>query len=330
MPKYEIRPYEDGDEDLILETFNLVFRENDANFQPRTFEEWEWAHTKNPGGVRLWLAIWAGQVVAQYGSQPSRTWIDGEERVFAQIIDSMVHPEHRRGLKRPGLFVQVAHEMLSATCGPDRDLVTYGWPNPQAWRIGKAFLGYEMVRMQCFLSRRIDEGPRELPDEVEELHSFDHQARWLYDRCSGPWGASIIRDETFLNWRFFEHPRFEYQALGVRDDEGILRGYAVVRTAQWHLPERSLIVMDWLVPPDEVSVGLSLREGLMALGRQLDAAVTLATFPEWSPWFARFQEWGWLVYPSDYLMSGRNNVAKHDMYWLRDNWWYQLAEMDII
>ena len=52
---------------------------------------------------------------------------------------SMVHPDHRRGLKRPGLFVETALPFFEAYGGKDRDWVHYGWPVENAWRIGKTF-----------------------------------------------------------------------------------------------------------------------------------------------------------------------------------------------
>src|SRR5262249_17522373 len=42
-PKYVIRPFQPGDEEGILATFNAVFGENDPAFVPRTREEWDWA-----------------------------------------------------------------------------------------------------------------------------------------------------------------------------------------------------------------------------------------------------------------------------------------------
>ena len=118
-----------------------------------------------------------------------------------------------------------------------------------AWRIGKTFLRYEVVRTQTVLAREPDPAG-EAPPEVERLERFDHQARWLYDRCAGAFGASTIRDAEYLNWRFVENPFHDYTLYGVRDAQGVLRGYAVYRLADWKLPRMGVIV-DWLVPPGE-------------------------------------------------------------------------------
>lgn len=329
MAEYEIREFRPGDESSLLECFNLVFGEGKPDHAPRTLEQWRWAFERNPAGRRVWVAVCEGRVVAQYAALPARVLIGGRTTHFAQIVDSMVHPAHRAGLKRPGLFVQTALPFFEAYGGPDKDLVHYGWPIEEAWRIGKTFLDYEIVRTQNFLARAPGAGERELPAGVERIERFDHQAQWLYERCCGTWGASAIRDAAFLNWRVFEHPLHAYTVLGVRDAAGVLRGYAIYRRASWILPDMAVLV-DWLVPPEEPEVGELLHRGLLALARADGAPVTAAIFPEWSPWFERFQDWGWLVHPSDYFMVARNFVPRFDMLWLRDHWWYQLVDTDLV
>lgn len=342
MVDYDIRPYAAGDEQGILATFNRVFGEDDPGFEPRTLADWEWTYRRNPSGTRVWVAVQDGHVAAHYASQPNRVRVEGEQRIFGQILDSMVHPEHRQGLKRPGLFVETARRMLDATCGPDKDLVTYGWPNPDAWRMGKAFLQYELVRRQTILVRDLTRDPArnaapgatELPESVELVESADERVDRLYERCAGEWGASTIRDAAWVNWRFFDCPRRDYELLVAHDADGEWAGYAAYRTSDWPIPHSGCVV-DWLVPGDPEDLraraaGEALRDAVLARARTAGVDVLLGIFPEWSPWFQRFQEWGFLVRSTDYLMSGRNNHRRHDMAWLRDHWWYQPVELDLV
>lgn len=329
MSTYDIRPFRPGDEAGILETFNLVFGENDESFVPRTMEEWEWAFVRNPAGQRIWVAERDGVIAAQCAALPYRVRIDGMLSSFTQGVDSMVHPEHRRGLRRPGMFVATAQPFFEQFGWPDGDILHYGWPVEPAWRIGKTFLGYEIIRTQLILIREPGEGPERLPAGVELLESFGEEAERLYQRCEADWGASIIRDAAYLNWRFVENPRFDYDILGVRGADGELAGCAVYRQADWPRPDTGL-VMDWLVPPDEQEAGERLREAILARARAARASLVLAVFPYWSPWFGRFQEWGWRAHSSDYLLIGIIQTPRFDTRWLRDNWWYQLAELDLI
>ena len=69
---------------------------------------------------------------------------------------------------------------------------------------------------------------------------------------------------------------------------------------------------------------------MLAQARVEAAANVLAVFPDWSRWYECFQDWGWQVYASDYLLIGIVQNPRYDTWWLRDNWWYQLGELDTI
>ncbi len=69
---------------------------------------------------------------------------------------------------------------------------------------------------------------------------------------------------------------------------------------------------------------------ILARARTEGVKATVVVFPDWSPWFQRWQEWRWRVYSSDYLLIGIIQNPSYDTWWLRRNWWYQLAELDVI
>ncbi len=317
--KVEIRPLRAADEASVLGTFREVFG------AARTPAEWRWAFLRNPAGTRAWVAVEGDRVVAQYAALPSRVWTGGEDRVFAQIVDSMSHPD-RRGA---GLFVRTAEAFFDAHGGPDRDLVHFGWPVERAWRLGRRKLRYEAVRTQVALARELEPGPDAVPAGVEVLAEVDEQARWLYDRCVGAWGASTVRDAEWLRWRYLEHPTHRYVLLGARDAAGVLRGLAVYRRASFGLPDLGVLV-DWLVPPEEPEVGELLRAAAAARARADGAPALVAWLPEWSPWFDRFQRDGFRVHPTDYLTVARNFHPRYRMEWLRAHWWYQPGDSDLV
>src|SRR5262245_20019581 len=215
-PKYDIRPFRPGDEERILATFNLVFGENDPAFVPRTRAEWDWAFARNPAGQRIWVAECEGVIAAQCAALPYRVLIDGREASFTQGVDSMVHPEHRKGLRRPGLYVETALPFFRQFGGHGADILHYGWPVEPAWRIGRTFLGYEIVRTQTMHFLEPPPGSTELPRGVERVERFGPEVLALYRRCHAQWGTSVIRDPSYLNWRFAEHPRFRYRMFVVR------------------------------------------------------------------------------------------------------------------
>lgn len=330
---YRIRPYAPGDETELIAGFNRVFREIDPAFVPRDEAAWRWAYGDRPEGRRLFVAEHQGRIVAGYHGLPERVWIDGREATFTQVVDSYVLPEHRAGLPRPGLFAALGQAFFAEYGGPDKDLVHYGMPNPTAWKVGKRFLGYELFKTHGLLGREpgrdAGQGTSEAPAGVEVLTQFDEQVRWLWDRCAGAFGASIVRDAERYRWRFERHPRHRYTALGVRDSAGILRGVAVWRRGDWILPNMGLVV-EWLVPPEEREVGELLLAAIEARGRAEGVSALVTLIPEWSPWFLGFQDAGWLVHPSDHMLVGRLFHPRYDTLWLKDHWWYQLADFDFV
>jgi len=328
-PQYDIRPFRPGDEEQILATFNLVFGENDPAFVPRTRAEWDWAFARNPAGQRIWVAESAGVIAAQCAALPYRVLVDGRETSFTQGVDSMTHPEHRKGLRRPGLYVETAYPFFRQFGGHGADLLHYGWPVEAAWRIGRTFLGYEIVRTQVVHALDVGPGTRALPRGIERLERFGGDAEPLYRRCARSWGASTIRDARYLNWRFCERPGVAYHVFAARDAEGALAGYAVYRRAERPFPGGAL-VMDWLVPEDAPEVGAALREACLAQARADGARAVIAVFPEWTPWNERFQEWGFRLHSTQYLLIGIVQDPRYDTWWLREHWWVQLAELDVV
>ncbi|MCE9592807.1 MAG: GNAT family N-acetyltransferase [Planctomycetes bacterium] len=326
MGDYTIRELQEGDVESLLAAFAHTFGSHAA----RTRAEWEWAFAKNPAGRRAFVALHSGNVVGQFAAIPERVWLDGRERIFAQGVDSFVLPEHRAGLKRPGLFVEIARACFAAYGGRERDLVYYGLPVEQAWRIGKRFLGYEVVRTELALARTLEPGPSAvLPRGVERLTRLDEQAKWLWDRCASEWPASAIRDAAHLNWRLLDSPTRRCEVLGVRDAQGVLRGLVAWRRANFLLDGLGVIV-EWFVPSSEPEVGELLLAGLLASATASGAPAVAGIVPPWSPWFAWFQERDFRAHPTDYRMAAVTFERRFDAAWLAANWWYQLSDTDLV
>ena len=104
----EVRPYRPGDEQGILDSFNLVFREVcGEGFVDRDMAYWRWQFLDNPVGHRIWVAVADdGTIAAHYGGMSFPIHTAFGETVFSQAVDSFAHPAYRRGLKKKGLFVE--------------------------------------------------------------------------------------------------------------------------------------------------------------------------------------------------------------------------------
>lgn len=328
MSTYTIREMEPEDDASALEAWNRAFARGDGS-KGRASADWDWSYARNPAGRRGFVAEHAGQVVALYAALPVKVQVEGREHTFAQIVDSLVLPEHRAGLKRPGLFVDVGRSFFKRYGAAEKDVVFFGWPVDAAWRAGSRFLNYATLRQEILLGREPGAGSREIPTAVERIERFDTGARALYDRACGRYGASTIRDARFLDWRVVDRPGVEYRRFGVRDARGEWRGIAVQRTCAFVLPEASVIV-DWIVPEGEWDVAQALLEAILAETRADQAQTVCALVPVWSDWFRWFQTQGFLAHPADFVVAGRSFSDQYDVDWLRERWWYTLIDSDLV
>lgn len=327
MTELDLRPLEADDLPSLARCHARVFGADGA----RSEAALRWATLDNPAGSRGFVAVDEGEVVAAYLGRATRTWIGGEARSFVQSTDSMVDPDYRSGLKRPGLFVTLARAYFDHYGLGGDDAVHYGWPIESSWRIGERFLEYRLLREELVLVRELaqdDAVAGELPEGVERLTEFGEDLRWLWDRCADRWGAATIRDAQWARWRFLEHPEASYTALGVRDGDGVLRGLAVVREGEWSWPG-ALPLCDWLVPDAEPEVAQVLERAVRAVARSRGAARLVALAPDWSGTFASLQDRGWRVQPSPYRHAARSFDRRFSLEWLRRGWWSTLADSDL-
>jgi hypothetical protein len=331
----EIRPLREGDEESLLATFEAAFGRG------LSLETWRWAFRQNPAGTQVQVALRGDRVVAQYAALPNRVWMDGQERVFSQVVDSMVHPDERGGLGRQGTFARTARSFFDehGLGGPGGGEVSmfYGWPVPANRRIGERLLGYERCGRQLALVRALEQGTRDatrsrasLADlDVEELSSFDERALWLWERCAPEMGAGTVRDGAWLLWRYLRHPEHTYSCLGLCDSQGILRGLAVGRAVD-HDGKRVALVADWLVPSAEPQVGQQLLKALVLKAREWDCETLALWMPPVSNWFTWFQAQGFALRPTPWQRVVRSFDRRVDMEFVQTGWWYQLGDSDLV
>ena len=67
----------------------------------------------------------------------------------------------------------------------------------------------------------------------KDLYEAYPVVRELYDRCSSDWGLSVLRDAAYLNWRFVENPKFDYDIFAVRGPGGGVVEIASASQEDW-------------------------------------------------------------------------------------------------
>ncbi len=330
-----IRFYRPGDEHAILATFNLVFREVcGPTYVDRTVEQWRWAWLDNPAGHRISLAIAPdGTVASQYAGMPMVYETPRGTDVFVHCVDSMTHPDWRKGLKAKSLFVETCLPFWDH-CKAIGDALFYGFPVDAAFRIGQRYLKYEMMTVVDYLIRPLGAAPLPMPAgiEVARVDTVPPDTGALFAAARADKVCMLRRDYRWLAWRYFENPqRADYEVWTARR-AGRLVGLAVLKPDQGLAPD-SATIADWLVPERDAAATDALLAVATRRQHEKKKQRLLAVFPPWSAEWRALEARGFVFTPSANWLQRRliHNVNDPAITaeWLASSWWYTLADSDL-
>lgn len=301
---------------------------------PHAFDAawWHWKYSSNPAGFQGLVAQGAeGRIVGHFGGILFEVRADGGSFTFAQSCDTGIDPAMRGGLHNPGLFVRLA-QAYTATFGvPGGSAVMFGFPNRRAYRMGSRYSDYWMLRQQWLLVSQGEAPEAADPGvDIQEVTSVDEDLTALCERLQPQYRCMTRRDARFLRWRFLDAPASPYRITLARStSDGTLRAYAVHRLAR--LMDNDVgVLVDWLCDPDDRATAGSLQAAVRAHYCGLGRSRVVFLCPTTSPWFGAFQGWGFRAQPSHYVMTARPFVPELEPRYLREHWYYTLADFDIL
>jgi hypothetical protein len=254
--------------------------------------------------------------------------------IFTQIIDVMVDRRFRLGLKRPGLFAALANAYITDFLVSGKVPIGYGFPTPEAVRIGQRVAGYvplqPVVRLVLDLGgNRDDRLPwRVLSFRIHAIDRFGEEVDRLWEQVrSGP-DVATIRDARYLNWRYAECPDVRYTLLVARRRfGGGLAGVAVLRLGVGDQPIACLV--DWLVPHDATSAARALLAYCETVAREAGMTQLQAWFPP-SGWPAQLLlQRGYRSEPTPYHLVALTKVPEVSLEWMNAHWYYTMGDSDI-
>jgi len=330
-----LRPYRPGDEEGILALFQRVFG------QERSLAHWRWKFQDNLVGRHIMLGVTEpGEVVGQYATIPVRATVDGKRFIFSQPVDSMIDPDYRRGLKKPGLFVSIFLQFRDEYCRPDRAAVMYGFPIPEPLRIGQRLMGYVPLHPIVKLVKPIGGAPHRTPwqqlvellhrgrVQVREVNRFDLSGDRLWARCERELRVAIVRDAAYLNWRYAECPDVKYRLL--QAEERISHrvcGLAVLRLGVRGQPVA--LLMDWMVPQGDWVTADRLLKRSCQEAESAGLTELQAWMPRSSQWHEYLLRWGFYAIDSDYIFSAITYTPELPLERLHPLWYYTMGDSDI-
>lgn len=328
--RWTIRPYRSGDEGRILSLFRHVFGVD------RTLKHWLWTFQANPVGhdyMRLAEAP-SGELVGQYAGLPVRVAWGETTLIFTQIIDVMVDRRFRLGLKRPGLFAALANAYITDYLVSGKVAVGYGFPTPEALRVGQRVAGYvplhPVVRLVLDLSdHQGDPLPwRARRFRIEPVDRFCEDVDRLWAQVRPSVGVATVRDAGYLNWRYADCPDVRYILLAARRRlSGGLVGIAVLRLGIADQPIACLV--DWLVPDGAIPAAQALLSHCETVARKAGMTQLQAWFrPSGWPTQLLLQR-GYRSEPTLYHLVALTKTPEISLEWVNSRWYYTMGDSDI-
>lgn len=323
--RWVIRPYRTRDEEQILKLFHSVFGVE------RSLAHWRWKYEQNPvGHYTLVVESPSGELVGHYGGLPVRIDWGGMTVVMPQIVDAMLDPQVRRGLRRLGVFAPLVNQYIA---GLGHMVGGYGFPTPEHLRAGKRLAGFVPLGPVSLLTKRLDagstmQGRRALFVTVNEEMDLDAGIDSLWRRCRPEMPVAIIRDAAYLRWRYLECPDVRYRLLVARRRfSGTVVGLAVLRLG-WQARSVACLV-EWLVPSSPAGVGEALLGCAERLARAAGMESLQAWFPPSSRPFGLFLMAGFRREPTPYELVALSVDPSVSLEWARDRWYYTMGDSDI-
>lgn len=244
-----------GDEDNIFELVKAVWRERVPD-KERWLRGWKWMYINNPAGVSItWLAQYNDMLVGQYPLVMENMKIGEKIVMGAQIADTMTHPEYRR----QGIAFILGKNALSQLRKEGGSCVI-GFPTPQAYKLHMKsgwldirafqimvkplnlnsilrsylpsnkflltiFTGIgNLVLKTLFMTKK---SPKVDGLSITRISHFDDRFNNFCKKVSNNYNIILVRDKTYLNWRYVDVPNADY-SIYVAERNGDICGYEVL------------------------------------------------------------------------------------------------------
>ena len=160
-----------------------------------------------------------------------------EKRMVPMLhaVDNMSHPAFRGTISgRQGLFATTAKHFFRIFANQQGAAFVYGFPGQRHFRLGRIMLNYaSLPKGITYLEadvQRMRTGLRLFSGKCRPETAAGQEFDGLAPSLAAGYPFMILRDATFLNWRFTRHPLYSYEIWSYRSlFTSRLKGYAVFK-----------------------------------------------------------------------------------------------------
>lgn len=357
---YHWRRYEEGDEVRIYELVRSVWggREVVPEWN-RWLDGWLWMFSHNPAGVgEIWLAEYEGKLIGQYPIVAADMLIKGKVCKVAQLADTMTLQSFRRLGIASKLGGHALEQLRQKNLG-----LAFGFPTLEAVPVHKRAgwldvctcqsvikpLNYRRL-VECFITgHRAGALPlsstlatldkvisrnrklvRQTAIQIEKITRFDRRFDYFWQNLSGDYEIILVRDSTYLNWRYIENPNSEYEVYAAVRDKDIC-GYVVVES---YKKRNCLIwrVVDIIAADDQVEVIGELIDIVVSIAR-VNGADAVASRVVGGRYLDLYTEHGFYRMPrkdGHFIAFSTSDEVTEEYLSASDRWFIQLGDLPMV
>ena len=186
------------------------------------------------------------------------------------ISEGSTHPRLRPTSDRKDQHVPVANQVDMLTLHLNAAAVAWeGRHDPGGVSLRPVLRAARMYAKMLMARMRRRRFPTPAPPvAMRAVESFDEQADALWDRALHEFDFAVVRDSTYLNWRYCDPRAGDYHVRAAEDD-GELAGWIVVASRL-----KAAEIVDLLTAPRDEGVLRALIEDAIAIARR-DGATSL-------------------------------------------------------
>lgn len=207
----EIKAYQKGDENKILELFEICFKKE---MSP---SYWRWRFNLNPFTENKYIELmWDEDVlVGHYAVSPVELLIN-EERIFSALsMTTMTHPEYAG----KGIFSKLA-ESLYQKLAQNQFALVWGFPNNNSHYGFNKNLNWKDLAVQCSMTLSSALLKKSENKTINVFSNFDQLEAFFSKSIKK---VKIHKTKEYLNWRYIENPSADYKvALNSDESAGLV------------------------------------------------------------------------------------------------------------
>lgn len=203
---FRFRPYQPGDEKMLLDGFSAVFPGY------RKMETWRWIYAESPDGAHIMLALTEqGDLAAHYACTVHTAICAGNTITIGHICDVFSLPAYRSSLRK-GVFVQTYKAFLAAWAGSDKLQMLYGFPSQRPFRLGKLVMQYQTFSDWSYYRYTVPQLPLQHNPLgiIQSSERFGGEFDRLWHSREHQYTFAVCRTAKYLNWRFTDNPDKKY------------------------------------------------------------------------------------------------------------------------